>query len=221
MAHEQHPELSRQIWDKDVRAIERARAIYDEDPVRNLVMWASTLYSFKEIKEYADELKELKPRLIDEVPGTVSELARAGKRPQAASVAETVATHLAWMSAEEQDPYPHKVRKAAESLIGHALRLTVKEPLGEHTRALAHLVAARLAGPDSSTFVHHLDEARYRTPYIKDLDQRIRAYRNLAFWYWRDRDLESCGWWGVRWLWLRLMTKLGHPPAPVDVPKEK
>src|SRR3569833_1356495 len=95
------------VWQGDNTTVAEARKRYENNPYGGLIPFATALYSFRQEKQYADELIGLKDELMEladrdmhvQVLPSDEEFSR-----KMADRADTVSTHLEWISRQVNHP---------------------------------------------------------------------------------------------------------------------
>lgn len=195
---------SARVWKGDEMTVVEAREQYKEDPDKGLLPYAVALYSFRHKKQYAKELVGLADELVNQIYHEVSELNKNTDYNYIHRYADTVSTHLEWISRQRGIGLTqwHTIRSMAFNLNQRGIyiaRIANDEQNG-HTLPLLYLTQARLqlsigaVGPASKCIAQAIESSRE----ISDPNQRARVYRKIGM-LCRMTDMPLNGVvWGVK-----------------------
>lgn len=188
-------ELARGIWAGDERVVPDARAKYEADPQLHAYDWMSTLYSFRQRTQYADELIALLPVVLEYAERLEHEMTLQLVNQQIANRANVVASVLLWIS--DQDIHYNEIQRAwltGDQIASAGLKVA-DYSIGEHTPALLALNKADALSdfdpvkPGSRRdALFYLRLARAFAPFVKSPNQRVRVWKGLGWLYLRRKN---------------------------------
>lgn len=198
--HEKDSLLAELVWRHDSRAVQLARNTYQANPFGNLLMLASTLYSFRERDECRYELVKLLPRLIGGARILISQLEKEFTETKAGQ-ADTMSTILLYtgnlgeflsqhlknhqqmecearaiaVALEEMQATRESIFKLVEQLV----LVGLKEECVEypHTEALLCTTSAEVYPRIRKQLVRRAEKL---VPEITDKNQLVRVLKRLA-----------------------------------------
>ncbi len=168
--------LSTRIWAGDENSVELARKSYESDPEGQFVPWVSTLYSFRLIPKYRQELIDLGTEIRKytcQVQNTLS----------SADQADVLSTILLWLSEQQQDASKSSDSRGVARMIAEIGLQIADWSLGKHTAALLCTTMARLEGRPMLYKGYHLQLAKVLAPFIQDNNQRARVWKRIGALY--------------------------------------
>jgi hypothetical protein len=198
------------VWEGDPTTVREAREAYRKDPEANLIRLAVALYSFRANSRFAEELIELRFKLLDFIATGISVAAPITTPQEFADEADVLSTYLEWMSRRpELSLEAAGLRKAARDLIGRGQGLV--HDLTHHNPYLLLLTEVRimLAEGRRTNAQQQLAWMASHAPQIKDPKQRARVYRKMGMLNRRCGRWRSGWFWGIRACFV--------PEVPLDV----
>lgn len=192
--------VSDTIWrGRQAEAIVALRsAEYQSEPEHALLRYACTLYSYRYKRACKEALRELQMPLL--------ERAKNWTRNDSLDEAESLATYLAWLSRQPEQP-PHvwsTLYKWSWYLCEEALWESDKRHESGHTQCLLGLTMAGLALDHSNHegLRKGLCEAKSHHRHIRDQRQKARIYRGLALIYYRMDNRPVARRWALEALFI-------------------
>jgi len=183
------PNLSEKIWRGDMTAIDEARSEFEADPDRNLLQYASTLYSFRYRRACLQELYLITPKLLNRAVMHQATMV-AVRGPQSFVEADVLATVLGWLSRRLRDRTDRKrASRLAYNVCSTALNALpdfrdAEQQHLAHTALLLRLTHAELtladAERDHSQMYELVDMCVWWTRYVHDPDQKARILRKAG-----------------------------------------
>lgn len=194
------------IWQGDPERVIEARRRYEEDPEKELIPYASALYSFRHLSSCVETLIELQPEISLRGLKLASTDFDRVDRPEFANRADTLSTICVWLSDQLVIPVETKegLRVLALRLCDtglHAVYPWSRTAWYSHTYYLLNLTWASLNLSDEYSGVR-LDRVAIEAPmHVKDANQKARIFIKLGALF-RKRN---CGndwrrglYWGIR-----------------------
>jgi hypothetical protein len=191
------------IWEGDQSVIEEAWKRFDENPEKELLPFASVLYSFRSREHARWYLIGIRDILLKRAKSLVAKIVDAGEleAQQCADEADVLSTVLLWLSEKKSVPHVERthILNAVLQTSTWGVQLMFKGTISFHTQCLLHLTLAqaRIADrqrfdPGSLSFVEMLQEK------IDNPNQRARVLRKLGMIYRSQARYLGGLRWGIR-----------------------
>lgn len=196
-------DLSQRIWSGDVSVVAESEDRFIEHPERMLVSHACVLYNFRNHGTNAQDLKDLRDRLLAQAADDLArkEPRTEEEREKFANRLEAMAAIMLWISRQGDVPEIERqdLRKSVFNLCVACIELTTLHE-DRHAYSLVRITYAQLALDDEeeSWARHYMEMAAHTAHGIRDPNQRNRAYRGLSSLYWRLGQRRLSFYWGIR-----------------------
>ncbi|HEY0010741.1 MAG TPA: hypothetical protein VGB97_02395 [Candidatus Paceibacterota bacterium] len=177
------------VWGGDQTTVDEARATYEHDPDRQLIPYASVLYSFRNKRVGATSLERLCPDLQERAKGLLLITGNVSDKQGTADDMDTIATHLAWLSYRQAFSFPERLalRKLAWEVAekGYAVAAKLTHPFQKHTPLLLLLTQAELLMGEKlyAPAMGLLAGVAKAAKHASDPNQKARVYRKLGMLY--------------------------------------
>lgn len=207
------------VWRGDKTTVAEAEEKYKRDPERQLLPYASVLYSFRGSSTNAHELEQLRNELKERARGLILTSGMSSDPQGTGDKMDMLATYLSWLSRRQTFTFPERLslRKLAWEVAssGYMAAAKVSQSFQKHTPLLLLLTQAELLIGEKlyALAKELLDGVSKAAVQASDLNQRARIYRKLGMlyrklgWYY---GMPSRIWYGI-YLGMRAIFVRGVP----------
>lgn len=205
--------LSQRIWEGDTDSIKEVEAKFKKDEEAYLIVYASTLYSFRIQKDCQHKLIHLRSRLVSRAQAHVVDEGGEDMIAQA-NEADVLSTILVWIANQENGEVVKSTLCRAEELCIKVraawLKLQSAVPaspyLNHHVWPLTDLTQVRifLLRNEWVSAYQILVDVMMVAPAITDINQKVRVYAKIGLLMRRVQDKWTAGFgWGLKAVFMR------------------